>query len=67
MVRSSMKALTSGNEILFRLNCCVVATKESSRIVFIPAKKKDYRKGNPQKFRCDAYANCWVPPERKTS
>ena len=67
MVRSSMKTLIGGNEILFWLNCCVVATKESSGIVFIPAKKKNYRKGNHQKFRCDAYANCWVPPERKTS
>ena len=39
MFRSSMKALIGGNEILFRWNCGVVATKEYSRIMFIPAKK----------------------------
>ena len=37
--RSSMKALIGGNKILFRWNCGVVATKEYSRIMFIPAKK----------------------------
>ena len=39
MFRSSIKALIGGNEILFRWNCGVVATKEYSRIMFIPAKK----------------------------
>ena len=39
MFRSSMKALIGGNKILFRWNCGVVATKEYSRIMFIPAKK----------------------------
>ena len=39
MFRSSMMALVGGNEILFRWNCGVVATKEYSRIMFIPAKK----------------------------
>ena len=34
-----MKALIGGNKILFRWSCGVVATKEYSRIVFIPAKK----------------------------
>ena len=39
MFRSSMKALIGGNEISFRWNCDVVATKEYSRTMFIPAKK----------------------------
>ena len=39
MFRSSMKALIGGNEILFRWNCGMVATKEYARIMFIPAKK----------------------------
>ena len=43
MFRSSMMALIGGNEILIRWNCGVVVTKEYSRIMFIPAKKKCYR------------------------
>ena len=39
LFRSSLKALIGGKEILFRWNCGVVATKEYSRIMFIPAKK----------------------------
>ena len=39
MFRSSMKAVIGGNEILFRWNCGVVATKEYCRIMFIPVKK----------------------------
>ena len=38
--RSSMKALIGGNKILFRWNCGVVATKQYSRIMLIPAKKR---------------------------
>ena len=47
--RSSMKALIGGNKILFRWNCSVVATKEYSRIMFIPAKKKYYRQSATSK------------------
>ena len=47
--RSSMKALIGGNQILFRWNCGMVATKEYSRIMFIPAKKKYYRQGATSK------------------
>ena len=43
MFRSSMKALIGGNKVLCRWNCVVMATKEHSRIMFIPAKKKYYR------------------------
>ena len=39
MFRSSMKALIGGNETLFIWNWGVVATKEYSRIMVIPAKK----------------------------
>ena len=39
MFRLSMKALIGGKETLFRWNCGVVATKDYSRIMFIPAKK----------------------------
>ena len=38
MFRSCMKALIGGNDILFRWSCGVVATKEYSRVMFIPAK-----------------------------
>ena len=64
MFRPSMKALIGGNEILFRWNCGVVATKEYSRIMFIPAKKSIIDRA--QKFCVGAYANCWVPPGKKT-
>ena len=64
MFRSSMKALIGGNKILFRWNCGVVATKEYSRIMFIPAKKSIIDRA--QKFCVGAYANCWVPPGKKT-
>ena len=40
MFRSYMEALIDGNDILFRCNCGVVATKEYSRIIFIPAEKR---------------------------
>ena len=39
MLRSSIKALIGGNETLFIWNWGVVATKEYSRIMVIPAKK----------------------------
>ena len=64
MFRSSMKALIGSNKILFRWNCGVVATKEYSRIMFIPAKKSIIDRA--QKFCVGAYANCWVPPGKKT-
>ena len=50
MFRSSMKALIGGNEILFRWNCGVVATKEYSRIMFIPAKKSIIDRVQPAKI-----------------
>ena len=50
MFRSSMKALIGGNEILFRWNCGVVATKEYYRITFIPAKKSIIDRVQPSKI-----------------
>ena len=50
MVRSSMKALMGGNEILFRWNCGVVAAKEYSMIMFIPAKKSIIDRVQPGKI-----------------
>ena len=53
MFRSSIKALIGGNEILFRWNCGVVATKEYYRITFIPAKKSIIDRVQPSKIlRC---------------
>ena len=49
--RSSMKALIGGNEILFRWNCGVVATKEYSRIMFIPTKRSIIDRVEPEKVR----------------
>ena len=40
MFRSYMEALIDGNDILFRCNCGVVATKQYSRIIFILAEKR---------------------------
>ena len=69
MFRSSMKALIGGNRILFRWNCVVVATKEYSRIMFIPAKKKDYRQSATGKNSalvpmptagCLLRKTCWI-------
>ena len=48
--RSSMKALTGGKEILFRWNYGVVATKEYSRIMFIPAEKSNIVRVQPAKI-----------------
>ena len=50
MFRSSMKALIGGNKILFRWNCGVVATKEYSRIIFIPTKKSIIDRVQPAKI-----------------
>ena len=47
--RSSMMALIDGNKILFRWNCRLVATKEYSRIMFIPAKKSIIERVQPAK------------------
>ena len=47
--RSSIKALIGGNKMLFRWNCGVVATKEYSKFMFIPAKKKYYRQSATSK------------------
>ena len=49
MFRSSMKAPIGGNEILFRWNSGVEATKEYSRIMFIPAKKSILDREQPAK------------------
>ena len=48
--RSSMKALIGGNKILFRWNCGLVATKEYSRIMFIPTKKSIINRVQPAKI-----------------
>ena len=48
--RSSMKALIGGNKILFRWNCGLVATKEYSRIMFIPTKKSIINRVQPGKI-----------------
>ena len=50
MFRSSMKALTGGKNILFKWNSGVVATKEHSRIIFIPAKKRIINRVQPAKI-----------------
>ena len=48
--RSSMKTLIGGIEMLFRWNCGVVATKEYSRIMLIPAKKSIIDRVQPAKI-----------------
>ena len=48
--RSSMKTLIGSIEILFRWNCGVIATKEYSRIMFIPAKKSIIDRVQPVKI-----------------
>ena len=50
MFRLSMKAFIGGNEILFRWNCGVLATKEYSRIMLIPAKKSIIDRVQPAKI-----------------
>ena len=63
MFRSSMKALIGGNEISFRWNCDVVATKEYSRTMFIPAKKSIIDRVQLAKIRrwclCDLLVASW--------
>ena len=48
--RSSIKALIGGNKILFRWNCGVVAPKQYSKIMFIPAKKSIIDRVQPSKI-----------------
>ena len=60
MFRSSMKALIGGNKILFRRNCCVVGTKEYSRIMFIPAKKRVQPTKIPRWCLCQLLGTSWV-------
>ena len=50
IIRSSIKVLIGGNEILFRWDCGVVATKEYCRIVFIPAKRSIIDRVQPTKI-----------------
>ena len=50
--RSSIKALIGGNKMLFRWNCGVVAAKEYSKFMFIPAKKSIADRVQPAKILC---------------